>query len=290
MRDVSIVGLPLYTLARYGGMGRSATALRRAGLSPALGGAVRDEGDAGIPKLEGDSLEGGMKNFGHFMRASETITAKVGELGEPDMLVCLGGECSLTVGALAGLAETHAGKPGMLWIDTHGDFNTPKTSPSGYIGGMCLAIACGRGPTLGEKVESRRPLLQEDRLVHLGSRALDPPELEMMRASPMGLYTMKKVNLMGATEAARQAAKRLSDAADWLVCHLDVDVLDPAVMPAVNYPTPGGMTVNQAVAVVKAMRNTGKLKVLDIAAYNADFDRDGSSAKTIVKMLKETFA
>jgi arginase len=245
----------------------------------ALGGAAKDFADMEFPTLEGDVSEGGTKNLEHFLNASEKIADKVGRLGDPDMLVCLGGECSFTVGALAGLAKTHTGKGGMLWIDTHGDFNTPKTSPSGYIGGMCLAIACGRGPKLGEMVESRRPLLQEERLVHLGSRSLDPPELEMMRASPMGLYTMKKVNIMGAVEAAKQAAGRLADVADWIVCHLDVDVLDPSIMPAVNYPTPGGMTIDQVVAVVKTLRKTGKMKVLDVAAYNADLD---------VKILKES--
>lgn len=289
MKSVSVVGLPLYTLARYGGMGRSVTALRRA-WSTSPGGAARDEGNAEFPALETDVLEGGMKNFGHFVSASETIAEKVESIGDADTLVCLGGECSFTIGALAGLVKTRAGRPGMLWIDTHGDFNTPGTSPSGYIGGMCLAMACGRGPKLGERLDSRRPLLQEERLVHLGSRALDPPELEMMRASPMGLYTMKKVNLMGAAEAAGQAARRLSDAADWFVCHLDVDVLDPSVMPAVNYPTPGGMAIGQVVAVVKALRNTGKMKVLDVAAYNSDLDSDGSAAKTVVKILEATFA
>lgn len=255
-----------------------------------MGGGVRDEGDASIPALEMDSLEGKVRNLEYFVRATKMVTDKVRGIRGAERVVCVGGECSFTVGSLAGFGETYGGKPGMLWIDTHGDSNTPETSPSGYIGGMCLAMACGRGPRLGEEIERRRPLLEEQRLVHCGSRALDPAEIEMMRASPMGLFTMRQVNLIGTAEVARQAAKRLADSADWIVCHLDVDVLDPSIVRAVNYPTPGGMTADQAVALIRALDATGKFRVLEVAAYNADLDRDGSSAKAVVGILRETFA
>lgn len=290
MDHASVVGLPVYTLAKYGGMSRSPEALRKAGLLSSLGRHVRDEGDAKIPALEMDSLEGRVRNLGYFESATRIVADKVRGIRDADRLVCIGGECSFTVGTLAGFGEAYKGKPGMLWIDTHGDFNTPETSPSGYIGGMCLALACGRGPKLGEEIEKRRPLLEEQRLVHCGARALDPPELEMMRSSPMGLFTMRQVNLMGAAEVARRAAKRLADSADWVVCHLDVDALDPGVVRAVNYPTQGGMTADQALTLIRALDETGKLKVLEVAAYNADLDQDGSSAEAVVGILREVFA
>jgi len=289
MNGVSVVGLPLYTLSKYAGLGRSPLALRRAGSLSALGGAVHDEGDVQIPALEKDAVEGNIRNFEYFKRGSAEISGKVGGISAADRVVCLGGECSFTVGALAGFEGIYRGKPGVLWMDSHGDFNTPETSPSGYIGGMCLAMACGRGPKLGEAIENLRPLLVERQLVHLGSRALDPPELEAMRSSPMGIYTMKKVSLEGITAVAARSARRLADSADWIVCHLDADVLDPSIMPAVNYPTPGGMTRDQVVAVIKALDATSKLKVLEVAAYNADLDAAGSSAGVIIRILREAF-
>jgi len=289
VKDVSAVGLPLYTLAKYAGMERSPGALRRAGLLSELGGAVHDEGDAQIPGLEKDVVEGGMKNLRHFKSASRDVFEKVSRIPKTDRVVCIGGECSFTVGALAGLRRTYKGKPGMLWMDAHGDFNTPETSESGYIGGMCLAIACGRGPKFGDEIEDRRPLLEEERLVHVGSRALDPLEREAMRGSPMGLFTMKNVNLTGTAEVASQAARRLSDSSDWIVYHLDVDVVDPSIVPAVNYPTAGGMTIAQVVHFIRALDMTGKLKVLEIASYNADLDRDGSCSKAIVSIARDTF-
>jgi arginase len=290
MNGLSVVGFPIYTLARYSGMSRSAEALRRSGILSALGRAVVDYGDVQIPPLEKDTLEGQVKNLGHFERACELILRRARELEPSELILCLGGECSFTVGALAGLKGVLKGKPGMLWVDSHGDFNTPETSPSGYVGGMCLAMACGRGPKLGGSIEKARPLLEEESLVHLGSRALDKPELELMRGSAMGLVTMKKVGLEGIEKVASQSARRLSDFADWIVCHLDVDVLDQTIMPAVNYPTLGGMTEEQVVVAVKALRATGKLRVLDIAAYNPDLDRAESSARVLIRMVREALS
>jgi arginase len=287
MNGVSVVGFPIYTLARYGGMGRSPEALRRSGLLSVLGRDVVDYGDVRIPRLEKDTLEGRVKNLGHFKRASELILRGAGEIESSELVICLGGECSFTVGALAGFKGVFKGKPGMLWVDSHGDFNTPETSPSGYIGGMCLAMACGRGPKLGDSIEKARPLLEEERLVHLGSRALDKPELELMRGSSMGLVAMKEVGLEGIEKVASQSARRLSDSADWIVCHLDVDVLDQKTMPAVNYPTPGGMAQEQVVVAIRALRATGKLKVLDVSAYNPDLDRAEFSAGVVVRLARE---
>ncbi len=238
--------------------------------------------------LEKDALEDRVKNLEHFKQASKAVLDKVAAIRSAENVICVGGECSFAVGALAGFSATYKGKLGMLWMDSHGDFNTPESSPSGYIGGMCLAMACGRGPVLGDEIESRRPLLEEGRLIHLGSRALDPPELEMMRASPMGIFTMKKVSLTGTKEVANQVATRLADAADWIACHLDVDVVDSSIISAVNYPTRGGMTIDQVVSLVKALDKTGKLKVLDVAAYNPDLDRDGSSARAVVEIMRKT--
>lgn len=290
MDGVSVVGFPVYTFARYSGVGRSPKALRSSGLLSALGPHVVDYGDVLIPRLAKDTGEDRVKNLGHFRRASELILRGAGDIESSELVVCLGGECSLTVGELAGLKGAFEGKPGMLWVDSHGDFNTPQTSPSGYIGGMCLAMACGRGPKLGGSVEKTRPLLEEERVVHLGSRALDKPELELMRESSMELVTMKDVSLEGIEKVASRSARRLSDSADWIVCHLDVDVLDQKIMPAVNYPTPGGMTEHEVEVAIEALRATGKLRVLDVSAYNPDLDRTGSSARVVINLVREVLS
>ncbi|HUK79903.1 MAG TPA: arginase family protein [Nitrososphaerales archaeon] len=283
MVDGTLVGVPLYTLAAYEGMGVAPSALRGAGLLSALAAQV-DLGDLPVPQLKKDILEGRTKNLNHFKSATTTVFAAL-KAAKADRVFILGGECSETVGAMAGLAEAFGGKAGMLWLDAHGDFNTPDTSPSGYIGGMCLAFACGRSPELGLFSGASAPLADE-RLVHVGSRALDPPEVAAFTSSPAKLFTSQQVKRTGAAEVAEEAARHLENRSDWIACHLDVDVIDPAFMPAVNYPEPGGLTPDECSSMIKAVVATGKLRALEIAAYNPQKERTDSSASALIDMLR----
>ena len=283
MERAALVGIPLYTLARYSGMGEAPAALRRAGVVSAIGGA-KDNGDIDIPILKKDTSDGSTMNFPHFEQSSARIYERMKEVNA-DRIFVIGGECSLAPGAFAGLSEVYSGRAGMVWLDAHGDFNTPETSPSGYIGGMCLAMACGRGPPLSLESEQRSHPLAEERLVHAGSRALDPPEILAFNSSPAKLFTAQQIKKSGASEVADEAARHLANRSDWIVCHLDVDVVDPSLIPAVNYPTTGGLTIEEATTVIRALYKTEKMKVLEVTAYNPALDRDGDSARAIARLI-----
>jgi arginase len=289
MKYATVLGLPFYTLVKYSGERMAPSKLRKAGLLNALGGSVFDEGDLELPHPERDVVEGGIKNFTYFTDASSRIFESISGL-KAERVVLIGGECSLIVGGLAGLREVFRGRPGMLWMDAHGDFNTPETTPSSYIGGMCLALACGRGPHLTAQLDKRSPLIEESNIVHLGSRALDPPEAKAFESSPATLVSMEDVKKRGVKRVSAEVAKLLADRADWIVCHLDVDVVDPDSIIAVNYPTPDGLRPVEASAIIKALNATGKLKALNIAAYNPALDVDGSSATATVELVREAFS
>jgi len=278
----------LHTLASYTGMGDAPLALRKAGLGRALGDPT-DIGNIELPPLKKDVTEGKVKNLTHFKDATSRIYEATKSI-QAEQVFIVGGECSFTVGALAGLSEVFGGKPGMLWMDAHGDFNTPETSPSGYIGGMCLAMTCGRSQGLGLEFGGHGPPLGEERLVHVGSRALDPPEVAAFNASPAKLYTAQQVKKTGAADVAEEAARHLDNRSDWIVCHFDVDIIDPELVPSVNYPTPGGLSLEQTAMIIKTLLKTEKLKVLELAAYNAVNDRRGSSAGRIVDLMKAVFS
>jgi arginase len=282
----TLLGVPVYTLAAYKGMGDSPSALRKAGLGRALGVAT-DLGDVSLPRLTKDTQEGKVKNLGHFRDANSKTFSKARSV-VAERVVVLGGECSETVGVMAGFTEALRGKAGMLWMDAHGDFNTPDTSPSGYIGGMCLAMACKN--ISGLDLTSGQPPLGEERLVHVGSRALDPAEVEAFNSSPAKLYTARQVKTRGASEVAAEAARHLDNRSDWIACHLDVDVVDPEIIPAVNYPTPGGLTLDEAATVIRKLGQTQKLKVVEVAAYNPSKDKKRTSAKTINELLKNSLS
>ncbi len=284
MSDWAFVGVPLYTLASYRGMGEAPAALRKAGLGKVLDRAT-DMGNIELTSLKKDVIEGKVKNLSNFRDATSRIYNAAKSV-QAEQVFVLGGECSVAVGALAGLSEVFSGKPGMLWMDAHGDFNTPETSPSGYIGGMCLAMACGRSPGLGLEMGGRGYSLGEECLVQVGSRALDPPEVAALSASPAKLYTAQQVKKTGAAYVAEEAARHLDNSSDWIVCHLDVDVTDPELIPSVNYPTPGGLTLEETTVIVRTLLKTKKMRVLELAAYNAAKDRRGSSARKIVDLVK----
>jgi len=280
----ALLGVPIYTLSSYRGMGDAPIALRKAGLVESLGSPL-DCGDVEIQRLKKDMADGVAKNLTHFRNATSLTYART-KSSKQERLLILGGECSETVGVMAGLAEAYRGKPGMLWLDAHGDFNVPETSPSGYIGGMCLAFACGMASGLDLGTGQAPPPLAGERLVHVGSRALDPPEVAAFNSSPAKLFTAQQVKKIGAADVAEEAARHLDNRSDWIACHLDIDVLDPELIPAVNYPTPYGLTTEETSVVISKLLGTGKVRALELAAYNPSKDRGASSAKKIIELLK----
>jgi arginase len=284
MGEWALLGVPIYTLSSYKGMGDAPIALRKAGLAETSRSHL-DYGDVEIPRLRKDLVEGKTKNLTHFRNATSLTYARAKTL-ERERLLILGGECSETVGVMAGLAEAYGGKPGMLWLDAHGDFNIPETSPTGYIGGMCLALACGLAPGLDVGTGQAPPPLAGERLVHVGSRALDPPEVAAFNSSPAKLFTAQQVKKMGAADVAGEAARHLDNRSDWIVCHLDVDVVDPGLIPSVNYPAPDGLTIEETSMVIRKLVETGKMRALELAAYNPSKDRGAASAKRIIELLK----
>ena len=287
MSDWGTISVPIYTLAKYKGMGDAPAALQRAGGGRILSSA-EELGSVAIPRLNHDTVEGAVKNLTHFRNAS-SLVYKAARSVATERLIVVGGECSETVGIMGGLSEAFQGKCGMLWLDAHGDFNTPETSPSGYIGGMCLAMACGRTPDLGLEFGSKGPPLADESLVHVGSRALDPPEVAAFNSSPAKLFTAQQVKKSGVADVAEEAARHLDNRSDWIACHLDVDVIDPRFISAVNYPTPDGLLPDEAATMVREVLHTGKLRALEVAAYNPSADRNGASAAQIVALLKKIF-
>ena len=212
--NVSLIGLPFYSLSKYRGMAKAVTALRSAGIAETLRKSSKnftDMGDCHLSETIADSGPPNLRNFPQFLHDTEVVQEMAGRVGGEDFVFCLGGECALTIGTLAGFKNRFKGKPGMLWVDAHGDFNTPETTSSGFLGGMPLQFACGRGPKLTQSVEHARPLLEEENVVHLASRSVDPLESEAMSSSRMRVYSDSTAHKEGVVKVARrqQLASRI---------------------------------------------------------------------------------
>ena len=281
---VTFVGIPFYTLAKYRAMGDAVPSLRKAGVVQRIKLAdndLVDLGDVDCPSIVRDHGRKNLRNFEEFSEGTRRVKDKLTGLVDPSRITfCLGGDCAFVPGSLAGLKNVYKGKPAMVWLDAHGDFNIPETSPSGFIGGMPLAIACGRGPRLTSEIESLRPLLEEKRVVHVGSRSLDPGEDEALLSS-VKLFSAQELKKQGAREVALQISRFLNSSCDWIIAHLDVDVLDPSLMPGVDFPEPGGLSCQDVLQIFQALHLTGKLKVVDLTAYNPNLDK-GNQGRSLL--------
>lgn len=294
MKSVSMIGLPFYSLSKYRGMGMAVGALRKLGIADVVKQQVEsfnDLGDVKLSEIEADSGTSNLRNFSQFLRDTDSVQRASSQVGSDDFVFCLGGECTFTVGTTAGFKTRFAGRPGILWMDAHGDFNTPETTISGFIGGMCLAFICGHGPNLTSAVETARPLLNEENVVHLGSRALDPLESEAIKSSRVRLYSASDVHEIGVLEVAKNASRYLAERCEWIICHLDVDCIDPTIIPATNYREQGqGLSMEEVRIVAEELRTTGKLRVFDLAAYNPMLDHNYESGNQLVKLTSEIFS
>ncbi len=290
---LSFAGIPLYTLAMYRGMGESVASLREAGLLGrfrSIDPKVTDIGDVKCPRIETDHGPKNLQNFDKFLEGTRNVKDILSKgLDSSRLTFLLGGECSFIVGSTAALKTVHKGQPGIVWMDAHGDYNTPETTDSGFIGGMCLAMACGLGPKLTSELEAVRPLIDPERVVHIGSRNLDPGEDKALESN-VKLITAKQVKKDGIGKVARQAAKHLTDSCDWVIAHLDVDVFDPSVMPGVDFPEPGGLTSHDILQVFRELHKTGKLKAIDLTAYNPNLDKDGRGRSLLLELAPRLVA
>jgi arginase len=195
----------------------------------------------------------------------------------------LGGDCSILLGNL--LALRRRGRHGLLFLDGHTDFYQPSAEPAGEAASMELALATGRGPRPLTDLEGRGPLLRDEDVAVLGFRDADESAGAGMQPLPPGLYAvgLGGVRAVGAGTAARRALARLAPVPFWV--HLDVDVLDDALMPAVDYRLPGGLSWAELTEVLRTALSGGRAVGLDVTIFNPRLDPEGALAARLVRCL-----
>lgn len=190
--------------------------------------------------------------------------------------VVLSGNCNAAaIGSLAAI-----GPAGVVWMDAHGDLNTPETSPSGFFDGMAISVAMGKAwPTLTAKLPGFHPLDPKN-LIHVGARDFDPPELEVIERE--GIARLGVEDLAGLDAALADLATRVDQA----YVHMDLDVLDPSELRANVYATPGGLTVAQMEEVVRATGRHLKIAAAGVTAYDPDHDPEGAGVRAAGRLLE----
>lgn len=206
--------------------------------------------------------------------------------------VVLGGDCSILLGNL--LALRRSGKRhGLLFIDGNADFYQPHESPTGEAADMDLALVTGRGPDIVTDLEGLRPLVRDEDVAVFGQRDADLAAKDGSQPLPPEIFArdLSSVRRKGVEAAAREAIAHLvRPELDGFWIHLDVDVLDDAIMPAVKYRIPDGLSWQELETVLRAALRSGRARGLDITIFEPARDQDGRIARALVDSLGRALA
>lgn len=197
----------------------------------------------------------------------------------------LAGNCISAVGTLAGLADVP--RPGIVWLDAHGDLNTPETTPGGFLDGMGLAVCTGRCWRPMAAGVPGFAAVPDDRVLHVGARALDPAEVEVLRGGAMLSVDGAGVRAGGAP-ALEPALEALAARVDAVYLHIDLDVHDADVLRANPYAEAGGPTPAQVRDVVAALAERIPVAAAALTAYAPACDRDGAAGRAALALLEAT--
>ena len=283
-----MIGAALDLGAGRRGVDMGPSAIRYAGLDATLeqlGHECIDRGnvEAAVPEAtaEGDPSA-------RFLPQIKETCGRVAELvavsaGRGEVPLVLGGDHSVALGSLAGLARAH-GRGGVLWLDAHGDLNSPETSPTGNVHGMVLAAALGMaGPRFGEDGWGL-PAVAEGRAALIGVRSLDDGERALLRHFDGRIFTMSDVDRMGLERVIEDALGHIAGAG-FVHVSLDMDVVDPDVAPGVGTPVRGGLYYREAHLALELVAESGLLSSLDVVEVNPILDRENETGKLAVELV-----
>ena len=291
-KTIRILGVPMDLGQRRRGVDMGPSALRYAGLDDrlrALGHTVIDDGNLTVPLPENEPPDDSRAR--HLLSIAgvcrEVCDAALGTLEHHESGIFLGGDHSISIGTVSAM-DTYGESVGVLWIDAHGDFNTPETTPSGNVHGMALAALLGRGAPELTHIGRPSAKLKPAEVVMLGVRDLDPEERIALRGSGILVLTMREVDEMGVAMAARQALDRLNGLPR-LHVSLDMDVLDPNEAPGVGTPVPGGLSYREAHLLMEILADSRRVASLDIVEVNPILDDRNRTAKLAVELVASLF-
>ena len=286
MRTIHLIGVPLDLGGGRRGVDMGPSALRVAGLAEriaALGHSIVDKGDLPTPipevKGEGDRTKKYAREIGRVCQKLYQASLASFEAGALPLV--LGGDHSLAAGSVAAAAEhtRRLGKAlGLVWIDAHGDMNTPQSSPSGNVHGMPLAALLGPEPAELSSIGGFSPKVRPENTVLLGVRNLDEREKDLVRESKVHVFTMNDVDRKGIATVAAEAIALASRGTAGVHVSLDMDACDPSIAPGVGTPVNGGFNYREAHLIMELVADSGRLLSLDIVEVNPTLDVRNATA------------
>lgn len=284
----SNLGLRPPTPGSVPGCAKAPGALRDHAIVARLG--ARDAGCHTPPRYDpgewqpGDGVSQAGDIAGYSIRLAERIA---GIVAAGEFPLVLGGDCSIALGsalAMNRLGEERGGRMGLIYVDAHSDFRHPGNAKVvGAAAGEALALVTGRGQPDLAAIEQRRPYVRDTDVVLIGLRATDGYRMDL-QAGGFAVRGVPDVRAHGAVRTAQWARSQLADCLGYWV-HLDVDVLDPSVMPAVDAPDPGGIAYPELELLLRGLTSATECIGLEVTVFDPDFDVEGTYARDLVNAL-----
>jgi len=298
VKSIHIIGVPLDLGGNRRGVDMGPSAFRIAGLGDriaALGYSIADKGDLPAPIPETQELRDERKKY---IRDIAKVCQKLyqtalASLDEEAMPLVLGGDHSLAAGSVAAAAEwakKAKGLPlGLIWVDAHGDMNTPATSTSGNVHGMPLAALLGPEPAELSRIGTFVPKVLPAHTVLIGVRNLDDREKVLVRDSHVHVFTMKDIDRQGIASIVEQAVNLAGNGTAGIHVSFDMDVCDPMVAPGVGTPVKGGLDYREAHMVMEIVADSGLLTSLDLVEVNPTLDVQNTTAQLGTELALSAF-
>jgi len=287
MRKVTLIGVPLDLGAGRRGVDMGPSAFRIAGLSDRLselGYAISDQGDLPSPIPEtAEAVDPTKKYINEIARVCRSLYDVALRSHEADALpLVLGGDHSLAAGSVAASADyvrrVTSYPLGLIWVDAHGDMNTPQTTNTGNVHGMPLAALLGQEPNELASIGSS-PSVSPAQTVLVGIRNLDEQEKGKIRASGVHVFTMKDIDREGIATIAERALALASKGTGGIHVSFDLDACDPMYAPGVGTPVRGGLDYREAHMVMELVADSQRLVALDLVEVNPTLDIRNTTAE-----------
>ncbi len=288
MKPIHIIGVPLDLGGNRRGVDMGPSAFRIAGLGEklaSLGYPIVDKGDLAAPIPETRQQRDERKKYIDDIAkvCQKVYQTSLASFDDGAMPIVLGGDHSLAAGSVAAAAEwAKKAKDlpiGLLWVDAHGDMNTPATSTSGNVHGMPLAALLGPEPSELSRIGTLTPKVLSAHTVLVGIRNLDEREKVAVKASGVHVFTMKDIDRQGIAAVVEQAVNLAGTGTAGIHVSFDMDVCDPSIAPGVGTPVKGGLNYREAHMVMEIVADSGLLMSLDLVEVNPTLDIQNTTAQ-----------
>ena len=287
-RQVALIGAPLDLGAGRRGVDMGPSAIRYAGiaehLTDKLGIESSDLGNIEAPvaesTVEGDDQARYLPQILELCDRVARLVAQARREGQTPLV--LGGDHSVALGSLVGMASV-SGPGGVIWVDAHGDLNTPESSPSGNVHGMVLAAALGLGGPAFAREGWTLPAIEAGKLALVGVRSLDDGERDLLSRLDAKVFTMSDLDRRGIEPCMREALEHAGGSA-FLHVSLDMDVVDPDYAPGVGTPVRGGLSYREAHLAMEMIADYSPDSP-DVVEVNPILDRENATATLAVELV-----